>query len=190
MEPPAPPDLGLSPSDRRWLHDKYEKLAEHEAQLADYRTSYFAVLNTALVAGTVLVVVNLLKTPPIFATAASLLAVFGLLMSAVWAIQLHRTLAAQNLWRDAALALETDHPPVPAPLTARIPGGVPDRPITVDLARPYHAHHTRFSREHGATFLDSIRPAELWSYIPVMFCAVWGTVIVVVWVWFWLEGGL
>ncbi len=179
----------LAPTDRRWLHDKYEKLAEHEAQLADYRTSYFAVLNTALVAGTVLVVVNLLKTPPIFATAASLLAGFGLLMSVVWALLLHRTLAAQDLWRDAALALEAEFPPVPAPLPADLPAGVAGRRISVDLARPYHAHHLRFSGEHGASFLDTIRPAEVWSRIPVIFCGVWGTLLVAVWVWLALFGG-
>ena len=184
MEAPPWMSTGLPPSERRWLHDKYEKLAEHEAQLADYRTSYFAVLNTALVAGTVLVIINLLRSPPIFAAAVTLLAVIGLVMSIVWALVLRRTIAAQNLWRDAALALETDYPPVSAPLLRDVPAGRSRGRITVDLARPYHAHRTRFSREAGAGYLDALRPAELWSAIPVVLSVLWGGLLVGVWVWF------
>ncbi|HYK92682.1 MAG TPA: hypothetical protein VEY07_01395 [Thermoplasmata archaeon] len=185
MEAPPWMSSTLPSGERRWLHDKYEKLAEHEAQLADYRTSYFAVLNSALVAGMVLVVINLLRNPPVFATTSTLLAGFGILMASVWAVVLHRTIAAQNLWRDAALALETDFPPVTAPLIRRVPGGRAGEEISVDLARPYHAHRLRFSRDSGAGYLDTVRPAELWSNVPVLLTGAWVGVIVVVWAWYW-----
>ena len=175
--------------ERRWLHDKYQSLAEYEARLADYRTSYFAVLNTALVAGVVLVVINLLRTPPVFATTASMLTAFGVVMSVVWAIVLHRTIAAQNLWRDAALALEADYPPISGPLPSHVPGGRAGHLIPVDLARPYHTHRSRFSRGSGAGYLDSIRPAAVWSDVPILFGIAWGAAFVTVWAWYFLFAG-
>ncbi len=183
-------DDPLTLAERRWLHDKYEKLAEHEAQLADYRSSYFAVLNTALIAGLVLIVINLLRNPPLFLAGASMLGLFGAGMSGIWALVLHRTIAAQNLWRDAALALETDFPPLESPLVTQVPGGQPGTSISIDLTRPYHAHRLRFSREHGATFFDAIQPGHVWSGIPLVFCVGWLTVMVAVWAWYVISIGL
>ena len=106
----AGPDVGAPPpltgEERRWLHDKYQRLAEHEAQLADYRTSYFAAIVAALVAAQVLLVINLLHEPRVFSTVSTLLALFGLLICGVWGLVLHRTTSAMDLWRDAEAQLE------------------------------------------------------------------------------------
>lgn len=187
-DPPAGGDADVPLEERRWLHDKYQSLAEYEARLADYRTSYFAVLNTALVAGMVLVVINLLRNPPVFAATATLLGLLGIGMSLLWAIVLHRTIAAQNLWRDAAMSLESDFPPVGRRLPSTVPGGRGSERIPVDLSRPYHTHRARFSRGPGAGYFDTVQPAELWSSVPVLFAVAWGAGLAVVWTWYALFG--
>jgi hypothetical protein len=185
--PPSKPK-GLTGEHRRWLHDKYQKFDLSEGQLADYRSSYTAAVTTALVAAMVYAVVNLLpRGGLVFAGTVSLLASFGILISVVWAIVLRRTTEAQNLWREAALQLEELAPPVEAslivPITIR--GG---QSISVDLARPYHAHFERFSAKNHVPWLDQVRPSELSSQVPVLLIGVWIMVVIAVWVWFFLLG--
>ena len=172
----------VTPEERRWLHDKYERLAADEAQLADSRTSYFAAIASALVAALVILVINELKAPTTFVAMASLLAGFGILISLVWTVVLHRTTAAQNLWRDAALALENDAPPirVPIPGTLALP---PGRTIGVDLTRPYLAHQARFS-EPGLPWVDRVRPSELSANVPLILVILWSVVLVGAWGWY------
>src|SRR5690348_138924 len=93
------PDRELTAEERRWLHDKYQKFDQGEAQLADFRSSYMAAITTGLVAATVYAVVNLLpKGNLLFATTLTLLAGLGILLSTLWALVLRRTTQAQNLW--------------------------------------------------------------------------------------------
>ncbi len=172
----------VTPEERRWLHDKYERLAGEEAQLADSRTGYFAAIASALVAALVLLVINELKAPTVFVTMATLLAGFGFLISAVWTVVLHRTTAAQLLWREAALALENDAPPIagPIPATLALPEG---RSVRVDLTRPYRAHLARFS-EPGLPWIDRVKPSELSAEVPLILAILWGLVLAGTWTWF------
>ncbi|MCI4353942.1 MAG: hypothetical protein L3K06_01075 [Thermoplasmata archaeon] len=178
--PQAP--ASVSPEERRWLHDKYERLAGDEAQLADSRTSYFAAISSALVAALVILVVNELKVPSVFVVMTSLLASFGMLISIVWTVVLHRTTAAQVLWRDAALALEQDAPPIAVPLPGMVvlPAG---RSLQVDLTRPYLAHKARFT-EPGLPWVDRVKPSELSANVPLILVVLWSLVLLGVWTWF------
>ncbi len=187
IAPAAEAPSRLTGEERRWLHDKYQRLAEHEAQLADYRTSYFAAIVAALVAAQVLLVINLLHEPGVFSTVSTLLALFGLLICGVWGLVLHRTTSAMDLWRTAAAELEKVAPPVAGPLEARLAPrpGAPE--LVLDLARPYAAHARRFAPGTGLPWADSIRPTELWGDIPVLIAGAWVVVIAVVWIWYLLA---
>ena len=61
MNPPEgiPESVASAPTltydDRRWLHDKYERLAAEEGQLSSVRTSYYAAIGTVLITGLVVV---------------------------------------------------------------------------------------------------------------------------------------
>lgn len=190
MERREGPGAGpLTGEERRWLHDKYQRLAEHEAQLADYRTSYFAAIEAALVAAQVLLVINLLRAPPVFATVSTLLALFGLLVCGVWALVLHRTTAAMLLWREGATRLEAIAPPVPGPIDVTVEIGHRRAPLSIDLTRPFQAHQHRFGGDRSIPWADSIRPTELWGDIPLILAGAWGVVIAVVWFWFLAFGG-
>jgi hypothetical protein len=185
MEPPS----GDTPSaeERRWLHDKYQRLSEHEAQLADYRSSYFAVLNTALVAGLALLLVNLYRSPPLFVAGATLLAGFGLVVTMIWSLLLRRTTAALELWREAVLELERVAPPILVHIPTQLTLESTARTFAVDLARPYDTHRRRFQPENAVSRADMIRPSELWSDVPVILAGVWATVLFGVWAWFVLN---
>lgn len=182
-EPHADPAGVLSPEEARWLHDKYERLAAEETHLVDSRTSYFAAITAALVAGFVLLVINVLRIPPVFVAAASFLATLGALVSAVWAIVLHRTSAAQRLWRTAARELETGllFPGRALPATLQVHPGLR---IRVDLTRPYAVHAERFSSQHRLRWIDRVEPSALSSDLPVLLVGTWLCVLVGVWLWF------
>lgn len=175
---------GLLWEERRWLHDKYQRLAEHEAQLADYRTSYFGAILAALVAAQALIVINLRGAPNELVTSSTILDASGIAISAVWALVLHRTYAAQALWREALIQLEVHASPLPGRLDAvvSIRGG--PATIAVDLARPYHTHRDRFSARPNVPWLDRVRPLELTSDIPLILVGIWAVTLAIVWAWF------
>ena len=187
MSAPERPDAALSPEELRWLHDKYERLAAEETHLVDSRTSYFAAITAALVAGLVLLIINELRSPPVFVAAASFLATLGVLVSAVWAVVLHRTSAAQRLWRAAAAALERSSmfPQRSLPARLAVHQGLE---ITIDLTRPYLAHAERFAGTHGLPWVDRVEPSELSSDLPVLLVGAWLAAFGAIWVWFvWLA---
>ena len=183
---PSPPTLTLE--ERRWLHDKYQRLSDGEAQLADYRTSYFAAIVAGLIAALVLLTINDLSVRTVYAVSTSMIALLGLLISIMWAAVLRRTTAAQELWREAALQLEEIAPPFDTEVRSFIslPGGRP--PLRVDLGRPYHAHALRFESRDGIPWFDRIRPSRLWAGIPILLMVAWGAVLVIVWVRYILTG--
>jgi hypothetical protein len=172
----------LSESELRWLHDKYERLASEEGQLTASRTSYFAAIGTVLVTGLVVAIADLINQPWVLAAVVTFLASLGLLISSVWAVLLHRTTDAQNLWREAALRLEQTTPLLPgvlrAPITLRS-----GAQLTVDLTRPYEAHALRFSPTAGISWMDRINPATLMEVLPQSFLAIWVVAPVVIWAW-------
>jgi len=176
---PAP----LANDERRWLHDKYERLAAEEATLADSRTSYFAAIASALVAALVVLVVNELARPEVFVTLATLLASFGILISAVWTVVLHRTGDAQYLWRQAALLLEEAAPPIstplPTPLQTRHVGT-----IQVDLTKPYHVHEVRFADNRDVAWIDRVNPSTVSANVPLMLVVLWCLVLLGSWAWY------
>jgi hypothetical protein len=179
-----PPAAQLLPvEDRRWLHDKYERLAEEEGDLAASRTSYFAAIAAVLVTGLVVAASDLIGTPVLLVLFATFFSGFGVLIAVVWAVLFHRTTDAQNLWREAALRLEEMDPPieasVPAPITLRS-----GRTVTVDLARPYHAHAERFDAKNHISWLDRVDPSRLSEVMPLALLVIWGAALVVVWSWF------
>jgi hypothetical protein len=180
---PRPSSPPLSFDERRWLHDKYENLGAEEGQLAATRTSYFATVGAVLLTALVVLVANLLDQHAVFVTAVSLLAIFGILLSSVWAVLLHRTTDAQHLWREAALRLEDIAPPVepvlPSSITLRSGAMLPG-----DLARPYHLHRERFSPSNHLTVWDRVDPWTLTEVLPLAFLLIWVGTLAGVWLWY------
>lgn len=173
----------LDPEQRRWLHDKYERLSAEESQLSASRTAYFATIGAVLLTGLVVLIADLVGQPILFAIAATLLASLGILTSAVWAILLHRTNDAQSMWREAARHLEQLAPPVPIPVlssvTLRSSATLP-----VNLSTPYAMHDIRFSPTNQISWLDRFNPSRLMEVMPVTLLVIWGGVLVLVWSWY------
>ncbi len=183
MEPNPPTDLRtLDPEQRRWLHDKYERLSEEESQLSASRTAYFATIGAVLLTGLVVLIADLLGTALLFAISATLLASLGILTSTVWTVLLHRTNDAQAMWREAALHLEQVAPPItvdlPSQVTLRSSATLP-----VDLGTPYRMHEIRFSPDSHISWLDRFNPSRMMEVMPITLLVIWGSVLVLVWGW-------
>ncbi|MGA7476225.1 MAG: hypothetical protein WBW47_03285 [Thermoplasmata archaeon] len=189
MNPPEgiPESVASAPTltydDRRWLHDKYERLAAEEGQLSSVRTSYYAAIGTVLITGLVVVLADLMNQASLLAVVVTFLAVLGILISIVWAVLLHRTNDAQNLWREAALRLEQAEPPVDGewsvPITLRSGAS-----LNLNLLRPFEAHAERFSRRRSISWMDRVNPSSLTEVLPLTFFVIWVAVLAIVWVWF------
>jgi len=165
---------------RRWLHDKYERLAAQEGDLAASRTSYFAAIGTVLITGVIVALQYFVSSPRTLLLVATFLSALGLLISFVWAVLLHRTLDAQAMWREAAEQLERVAPPIPGEL----PGAITLRSgqtISVNLLRPYGAHARRFSDDTAISWMDRLRPGALSEVLPVAFLVLWGVVLAAAW---------
>ena len=185
MDPPAAeaPAAPLVLEDRRWLHDKFERLEAEEGELAGLRTSYFAAIAAVLVTGLVVATADLLSNAVLLVVFATFLAGFGILIASVWSVLLHRTTDAQNLWREAAYRLEEMDPPIEARLEAPVTLRSGDT-LTVDLARPYHVHAARFSRKNKISWMDRVDPSKLTEIMPLALLVIWGGTLVLVWTWF------
>jgi hypothetical protein len=173
----------LSPEERRWLHDKYERLSSEEAQLAGGRTSYYAAIGTVLVTGLLVAVVDLGGVRWALASAVTFLALLGILISSVWAVLLHRTNDALRLWRAAAFEIETRTPPLTGHLIVPVPlrsGAFVD----VDVLRPYSSHRQRFSPANHISWIDRVDPEKLTEVLPMTFLVIWSTTLVLTWAWF------
>jgi hypothetical protein len=171
----------MDPVDRRWLHDKYERLAAEEGQLAASRTSYFAAIGTVLITGFVVSLTYFLPQPRLLAATTTFLAGIGILISIVWAVLLHRTLDAQAMWREGAQALERAQPPI----EGELPGKITLRSgatIEVDLLRPYLAHARRFSDDTAVSWMDRVRPGTLTEILPLSFLVIWCAVLSAIWI--------
>ncbi len=175
----------LSLEDRKWLHDKYERLAAEEGQLAAGRTAYYAAIGSVLVTAVVVAIADLSSQRAVLAAIATYLAAIGILISVVWAILLHRTNDAQDLWREAAWRLEETQPPLegalPAPVTLRS-----RETLTVNLLLPYQTHRERFSSSHSISWMDRVNPEILTEILPIAFLFIWSAVLVFAWIWFFL----
>jgi hypothetical protein len=180
---PANPET-LTPAERQWLHDKYQRLDQGEAELMSYRASYFVAVTTALIAALVYAIVNLLTHGPLlFALTSSLLGGFGLVIAVLWAVVVRRTTEAQFLWREAARQLEIVAPPIDR--SSKVSIDVRGRgPLTVDLTRPYLMHELRFSVKQDAPWLDRTEPATLTTRLPLVVLGLWMVVLVGAWIWF------
>lgn len=178
MDPPPT----LSPEERRWLHDKFERLQTEEASLASARTSYYAAIGTVLLTALVVAIADLLSQTRVLLAVLTFIALLGVLISVVWAILLHRTNDAKNLWREAAWRLEQDLPPLPGswtiPITLRSNAQLP-----VDLFRPFQAHDLRFSQRRDISWMDRANPDVLTEVLPLTFLAIWIGVLVGAWTW-------
>lgn len=189
MPEPAAPALAsptgppLTPEEARWLHDKYERLAAEEGQLSGSRTSYYAAIGTVLITGLLVAIVDLMDEAALLAVVVTFLAALGIMISLVWAVLLHRTTDAQNMWREAARWLELRQPPLPqtlpAPITLRS-----RETLLVDLARPYNAHSLRFADVRAISWMDRVDPATLTELLPQTFIAIWVSILLADWVWF------
>jgi hypothetical protein len=189
VDPPNPPSAGPSPAnawsaeERRWLHDKYERLAAEEATLSAGRTSYYAAIGTVLITGLLVAIDDFSNQPAVLAAVIALLGVLGIMISSVWAILLHRTNDAQNLWREAAFRLEQLNPPLlgelRAPITLRSRQTLP-----LNLLRPYEAHAERFSTKNPISWMDRVDPSGLVEILPKVFLLLWGGVLVADAIWF------
>ena len=173
----------LDPDQRRWLHDKYERLAAEEGQLAAGRTSYYAAIGSVLITGVVVAIADLASQRLVLAAVATFLSALGILISFVWAVLLHRTNDAQALWREAAERLEQSEPP----LEGDLPGTITLRSrqtMTVNLLRPYEVHQQRFARGGEVSWMDRVNPSRLTEVLPVAFLAIWVTVFIFAWAWY------
>jgi hypothetical protein len=183
--PPAAPAASspIGHEDRRWLHDKYERLASEEDQLSGSRTSYYAAIGTVLVTGLLIALADLMGNPSILVTVVTFLAGLGILISVVWAVLLHRTNDAHNLWREAALRIEEGAPPLEgefrAPITLRS-----GATIQLDLFRPFQTHNERFSPSNPISWMDRVNPSQLTEVLPLTFIGIWVGALVTAWVWF------
>ncbi|MGP8077066.1 MAG: hypothetical protein ACLQD8_08345 [Thermoplasmata archaeon] len=173
----------LTPEERRWLHDKFERLSTEEGELSASRTSYFAAIGTVLLTGLVVSLADLLNERTLLVTVVTFLAALGILVSVVWAVLLHRTNDAQSLWREAARRLEGTYPPVlpSVQVPVHLRSG---ETIDLDLSRPYRAHAERFSRDRRISWMDRIDPSAMTEILPVTFIGIWATVLVASWAWF------
>lgn len=173
----------LTADDRRWLHDKFERLAAEEGQLAAGRTSYFAAIGTVLITAIVVAVADLSGNRLELTLFVTFLSTLGVLITFVWAVLLHRTNDAQSLWRESNLRLEQLAPPIPGrieiPVTLRSGSALP-----VNLLRPYETHAARFSNVRAVSWMDRVNPERLTEILPVTFLVVWASALVVVWVWY------
>jgi hypothetical protein len=178
--PAAPP---IPHDDRQWLHDKYERLASEEGQLSSLRTSYYAAIGTVLITALVVVLADLLGHSSLLTVTVTFLAALGILISVIWAVLLHRTNDAQSLWRQAALQLEREEPPVEGvwqvPITLRS-GDV----IHPNLLRPFEAHAARFADQRQVSWMDRVDPQSTMEVLPLTFVVIWVAVLATVWVWF------
>lgn len=174
-------DPELDPAARRWLHDKYERLAAEEGQLAASRTSYFAAIGTVLITALVVSISYFGPNHRLLALVVTFLAALGIMISLVWLMLLHRTIDAQQMWRDGAIQLELRSPPVPGslPVEVRLRSG---RPLAIDLYRPYTAHRARFADDPEISWVDRVRPDTLTQILPGSFLVIWVAVLVGAWI--------
>jgi hypothetical protein len=176
----TPPSTIDDPLVRRWLHDKYERLAAEEGELAASRTSYFAAIGTVLITGLVVSLNYFLAEPRVLLLVTTFLSGLGIVISFVWAVLLHRTLDAQNLWRESAQQLELRAPPIDGTLAASVTLRSGDK-LDVDLLRPFTAHARRFSSDKAISWMDRLRPGALSEVLPLCFLALWGAVLASAW---------
>ena len=174
----------LTIEERRWLHDKYERLAEEEGNLAGSRTSYFATIAAVLVTGLVVATSDLLADPTVLVLFATFLSMVGIIIASVWWVLLHRTADAQALWREAARRIEAMDPPIEtrieAPITLRS-----GETISVDLSRPYTTHSERFSpTDPRLSWQDRLDPAKLTEVMPLALLGIWIATVGIFWGWF------
>ncbi len=169
------------PEVRRWLHDKYERLAAEEGALATTRTQYYAAIGTVLITGLVLSLDYFRTSPQLLVLIGTFLAVLGILISFTWLILLHRTLDAQALWREAAQQLERLAPPIEGELLAPVTLGARGH-LDVNLLRPFVLHARRFSSDRTTGWIDRVRPNTLSQILPIFFLVVWCSVLATLWI--------
>ncbi|MCI4335926.1 MAG: hypothetical protein L3K17_01835 [Thermoplasmata archaeon] len=177
------PSLPLSPDNRRWLHDKLERLQAEEATLASVRTSYYAAIGTVLLTALFIAIEDFQNQARVLVLILTFLAILGIMISFVWIVLLRRTNDAKNLWREAGCQLERDQPPLEGTWTAPI-SLRSDASLPVNLLRPFLAHEERFSGSHAVSWMDRTNPDTLTEILPLTFLAIWIAVPVVAWVWF------
>lgn len=179
--PSSGPPVTLDTDDRKWLHDKYERLASEEITLSGSRTAYYAAIGSVLVTGVVVALDDFSGNRILLAAVATFLAILGILISSVWAVLLHRTNDALNLWREAARRLEEYDSPIagdlPVPITLRS-----GETFQGNLLRPYQLHALRFQR--AASWMDRTNPSTLTEVLPVAFFVLWVAILAVVWTWY------
>ncbi len=182
MGPSTPSPQSLDePAVRRWLHDKYDRLTAEEGDLAASRTSYFAAIGTVLITGLIVSLNYFLNEPRVLLLVTTFLASLGILISFVWAVLLHRTFDAQDLWRECAVELERRAPPIDGELRATVTLRSGAK-LEVDLLRPFTAHALRFSRDKAISWMDRLRPGALSEVLPLCFLGIWCAVLVAIWV--------
>jgi hypothetical protein len=173
----------VTAEERRWLHDKYERLAAEEGSLAANRTSYFAAVGTVLVTGVVVALADLSNNRIALSAVAIFLSLLGILISIIWTVLLHRTNDAQAMYREAAMRLEMLEPPIEgellAPITLRTQATFPG-----NLLRPFQLHEKRFSEGIAASWMDRIRPGTMTEILPLTFLVMWSAVLLYVIGWF------
>jgi hypothetical protein len=179
----AVPTTALSPEERRWLHDKYERLIAEEADLSASRTSYYAAIGTVLITGFVVSIADMFGHPTLLVTIVSFLAVLGIVISIIWAVLLHRTNDAQQLYREAALRLEESEPPLTGALTVPITlrSG---KTMDVDLLRPFQTHERRFAKSAEISWMDRVNPTTMTELLPLVFIGIWVAAAIGIWTWF------
>lgn len=176
----------LSPEERRWLHDKYERLAGEEDKLSSTRTSYFAAIGTVIMTGLVVAIADLWSQPFTLAVSVTFYALFGVLISVVWDLLLRRTSHAASLWRGAAFQLEEIAPPLGRKLETELRLQTGEM-MRADLSVPYHVHDELFSESNHIPRIDRINPTRLTEILPITFACTWSLILALAWVWYFFR---
>lgn len=185
---PTPnPFSELTTADTQWLETFLDNRARNEDLLLGARATYFVALMTALVAAEVAAQVygsgvnlpdhlghlTVVWIPP--AAAA---------VSVLWAMVMARTVAAQNLWREALEELEskahlfagTTHALLWEPKPWISPPGSGNKP---DMSKPSTMHKVVFLKRPLATFRYAFSPNAVWELLPWSASVLWTLVALV-----------
>lgn len=172
--------VAFDPADRKWLHDKYERLAANEGSLSATRTSYFAAIGTVLLTAFIVAVDDFLSHPHLLIAIITFLSALGIAISFIWAVLLHRTTDAQSMWRESARYLEEMDPPLEGEVRVGITLRSGEK-LELNLLRPFVAHARRFSKDKGVSWMDRVTPETLTEILPVSFIILWVGILVVAW---------
>lgn len=181
---PSPPPVPLDHI--RWLHDIYERRAEHEDNLIDRRATFFVALTSALIAAEALAFVHPgTSSDTAFPIVTEWLAPVAVITSFLWGLVLHRTTTAQHIWRYAQMALEESTPALFVDIVRPWPRSQSNfTPAAPNLGLPAQLHGWVMGQRARHHLLDSTSPNAIWITVPFVALFLWFFLLVLEQDWF------